>query len=246
MPTSALSVLTPAPATAYAPGVIHTCGPGDAVVTAGTLPAPYTGAAMSTSPDTLSPPTRVRDQAGDRVGDQDAPSPVSIKEAATRRGVSVNTIRRWIREGRLRTERIERPQGYVVYVHLPEHVPTPEQVSEEARDDHVPEQVPIVRDLARAEAMAAYTRSLLEPLVARMAEQEGIIRGLERENGRLATELAAARTSPPDPEPQPDPFLRPIPPTPNDAPWSALWQGRLAVASTLLLALLAASGWLRT
>ena len=187
-------------------------------------PAPYTGAAMSTSPDTLPPPTRAGDQVGAGVGAHDAPAAVSIKEAAARLGVSVNTIRRWIREGRLTTERVERPQGYMVYVHLPEHVPTPEHVSEEARDHHVPEQVPIVRDLARAEAMAAYTRSLLEPLVARMAEQEGIIRGLERENGRLATELAVARTSPP--EPAPDPFPAPIPAPPARLPPARRWEPR--------------------
>ena len=48
-------------------------------------------------------------------------------------------------------------------------------------------------ELMRAEAMAAYTRSLLEPLVTRMAEQETTIRDLERENGRLGAELAAER-----------------------------------------------------
>ncbi len=181
------------------------------------------------------------------MGGGSAGATYSIKDAAAHLGVSVNTVRRWIREGRLRTERVSRPQGYVVYVHLPEHVPTSEQVSEEAREHHVSEHVPIVHDLARAEAMAAYTRSLLEPFVARMAEQEAIIRELERENGRLTAELAAVHL--PDPEPAPDPFPAPIPPAPNVAPRFNCWRGRLAVAATVLLtlviALVAAPTWVR-
>jgi cytochrome c-type biogenesis protein CcmH/NrfG len=47
----------------------------------------------------------------------------------------------------------------------------------------------------QAEAMAAYTRSLLEPLVTRMTEQETIIRELERENGRLTSEVETLRAS---------------------------------------------------
>ncbi len=79
-----------------------------------------------------------------------------------------------------------------------DHVRDDDYVGEQVReqvDDHVSDHVPIARDLMRAEAMAAYTRSLLEPLVARLAEQEGVIRDLERENGRQGAELERAASA---------------------------------------------------
>jgi excisionase family DNA binding protein len=197
---------------------------------------------MITSPDTSSSTSSPPDQAGNRVGVQGGAETVSIKDAAARLGISVNTVRRWIREGRLETERVARPQGYVVYVYLPEQVITseqnpegarhhqvPEQVPDRGHDQHVSEQVPIMRDLARAEAMAAYTRSVVEPLVARMVEQESIIRDLERENGRLAAEVAAAR--PPDPLPVPNPPMS-IDRWGAVAPWAL---GLLAAGSVVAL-----------
>jgi len=123
---------------------------------------------------------------------------VPIKEAAEQLHVSINTIRRWIREGKLQTEKQARPQGYTLLVHLPIDgqvlTDTPPQTG--AQDDaqagvhegsahHVPtEQVPAPGDYARAEAMATYSARLLEPLVARLAEQEQIIRQLAEEKGQ--------------------------------------------------------------
>jgi hypothetical protein len=49
-----------------------------------------------------------------------------------------------------------------------------------------------MRDLARAEAMAAYTRSLLEPLVQTIERQANRVAELERENGRQSAELERA------------------------------------------------------
>ena len=103
-----------------------------------------------------------------------------------------------------------------------------EHVPERADGEQVAEQVPAARDLARAEVMAAYTRSLLEPLVARMAEQEETIRMLEREVGRLTAELAQATVS--RPEPAPDPVLAPSLP-----PWWRRWWLLLAGAGLILL-----------
>ena len=71
----------------------------------------------------------------------------------------------------------------------------------------------------------------------------------------LAHQLAEARETiralqaPPPPKPAPDVFPSPIPPTPNAAPRFDRWQGRLAVAATVLLtlviALVAAPAWVR-
>ena len=78
-------------------------------------------AIMSTLSDTCASTSSPPAQPGDRAGGHGAAAPVPLKEAAGRLGVSVATLRRWIREGRLHTERVRRPQGYTVLVHLPLH-----------------------------------------------------------------------------------------------------------------------------
>lgn len=127
-----------------------------------------------------------------------------IKEAAEQLHVSVNTIRRWIREGKLQTERQSRPQGYTLLVHLPIEgqvltdgpTQTGAQIDaqagvHEAPTQHVPnEQVPALTEYGRAEAMATYSAKLLEPLVARLAEQEQIIRQLAEEKGQHQERLS--------------------------------------------------------
>ena len=42
------------------------------------------------------------------------------------------------------------------------------------------------------------------------------------------------------PEPESDPFPRPIPPTPNAEPWDARWQARVTIAAALLMVALTA------
>jgi hypothetical protein len=66
-------------------------------------------------------------------------------------------------------------------------------------------------DVLQAEVMATSTRSLLEPLVARLAEQEAIIRDRAEELGRLRERVAVSEQ--PDPEPAPTP--EPSPPGPD-------------------------------
>jgi hypothetical protein len=115
--------------------------------------------------------------------------------------------------------------------------------------------------------MAAYTRSILEPLVARLAEQEVIIRGQAETVGSLRAQLAAAearihslealqspiasnlRAHGPEPNPEPsEPPRRPepsapapIPPQPNGhtAWWRRWpWDGPLWLLLTALLLLI--------
>jgi excisionase family DNA binding protein len=129
---------------------------------------------------------------------RDRSAAFTLREAAAVLGISLNTLRRRIAAGQIRAERVQRPQGHVWQVHL--HGAA---TQEHRADSTVPlhgavtvQQPPAA--LAQAEAMATYTRSLLDPLVTRMAEQEGIIRELERENGRLSAENRAleAHTAP--------------------------------------------------
>jgi len=76
--------------------------------------------------------------------------------------------------------------------------------------------------LMQAEAMAVYTRSVLEPLVAALERSEGRVAELERENGRLAAELAAALIAP-----QPPVDASTAPESPAPAPEAApLWWRR--------------------
>ena len=109
----------------------------------------------------------------------------------------------------------------------------------------------------RAEAMATYTRSLLEPLVAHVAVLETTIRELERENGRQAAEnealraqhaalLASTAEQPPDPSPAPPPppgpFPAPLPPSLNVMAWlqaRPIWRWVVVVIGLVAIAALA-------
>jgi len=168
---------------------------------------------------------------------------VSVQEAATALGVSVNTIRRWIKGGRIPHEKLATPAGYAYRVY-------PQRVPPAGTRREVPALAP---DLQRAEAMASYSRSLLEPLVARLAEQEQIIREQAEDLGRLRAELEHARVAPtarhqtataaretaegPDPPSEPSelipaasPVPQPIPPEPNGgSPWWRRWWAALSV-----------------
>jgi excisionase family DNA binding protein len=110
---------------------------------------------------------------------------LTVQEAAGALGVSPTTIRRWVKEGAVASERVSRPQGYVVMVQIPERqIPTGRYAP---RPPGVATQLPTSAptDAARAEAMAEYSAKLLEPLVAKLAEQAEDI-------GRLRAQLERA------------------------------------------------------
>ena len=172
-----------------------------------------------------------------------ATAPVTVEQAAAILGISASTVRRRIRDGALRAEEISRPQGVVWLVDLPPGTaPVTSGVSEAPAAASTVATAPTT-----AESMIAYTRSLLEPLVAALERSQGRVSELERENGGLANanavlaerlaaqkrlrEAAMARAAelealladhvPPavhDPQPAPDPFPIPNPPTPNAEP----------------------------
>ncbi len=171
----------------------------------------------------------------------------TLQEAAAVLGVSLNTLRRKIRSGEVAAERVRRPQGYVWRVELPEDQPAGQQSAGTLpleAPGTLQQQAP---DLQRAEAMASYSRALLEPLVARLAEQEQIIREQAEDLGRLRAELEHARegptarhqtatdargtaegpdppSEPPEPPSAPSPAPAPIPPQPNGgSPWWRRW-----------------------
>jgi hypothetical protein len=135
---------------------------------------------------------------------QDGPTVFALREAAAALGISRNTLRRRIAAGQIRAEQVERPQGFVWQVYLDGPHGSGHGSNGTVQRDSLgtvqegstlipPTSVAGGADLMRAEAMAAYTRSLLEPLVARMAEQEVTIRDQAETIGRQAAELDALR-----------------------------------------------------
>jgi excisionase family DNA binding protein len=134
---------------------------------------------------------------------------VSAAEAARMYGLSEKTVRRWIKSGRLRAGMVQ--GAYSVALDdvaaqvggQPAHVsvPTSAQGADTSTDigTDIPEDDVRPADqtsmaLAQAEAMAAYTRSLLEPMVTLVAEQQTTIRDQAETIGTLRAERDAAET----------------------------------------------------
>ena len=134
---------------------------------------------------------------------------VSVPEAAATLGLSVATVRRMIRDGRLRAETVTRPQGIAYVVVLPgdhaargERSSTAQQVGTTARLTESP-----------ADAMATLIQATLTPIIAPLvAEQAALRQTVERqaeqlvgkeqeigvireEQGRLTAELERAAST---------------------------------------------------
>ena len=115
---------------------------------------------------------------------------VTVAKAAAILGVSVVTVRRMIRRGDLEAERVIRPQGSTYLVTLPADGTAPSEDGTSTGGG--------ARDMSRADGtptalMAAWSESFLAPLVARLGEQEAVIRDQAETIGRQGAELAAER-----------------------------------------------------
>src|SRR5437763_16338762 len=100
-----------------------------------------------------------------------SPPGLSIHEAAVMLGVSPNTVRRWCASGRLRSERVKRPQGEMIRVYLDdERAEVPEQVPPGEVPEDVPIEVPptsqqqVPAEQTRADAMAALISASIVPV----------------------------------------------------------------------------------
>ena len=106
-------------------------------------------------------------------------------------GINPTTVRRRIKEGKLRAARVERPQGYTLRVLLDDaelprqQVDPPRSTCTCAHLGPASSTLLAPADHQRAEAMAAYNTALIAPLVARLAEQEQIIREQAEQVGAL-------------------------------------------------------------
>jgi excisionase family DNA binding protein len=125
---------------------------------------------------------------------------MSVEAAARALGVSINTVRRRVKTGELRSERVRRPQGYAIRVYLPTQVPAAGTCQEVPAHEDVPNgaaapahQVPT--DVQRAEALAAYGATLLAPVLADLERLQRENRDQAEQIGRLTAELEAARAA---------------------------------------------------
>ena len=165
-----------------------------------------------------------------------ATAPVTVEQAAAILGVSASTIRRRIRAGSLRAEPVRRPQGVVWLVHLPADAAA-------GTAEPPPAASAVATAPTASDAMIAYTRTLLEPLIAALDRSQGRVAELEREIGSLRAQLAVQNaqnatqasnlaaeapeptTEPSDPPAEPPPLAPdPLPPTTDGrSPWWRRW-----------------------
>jgi excisionase family DNA binding protein len=184
---------------------------------------------------------------------------LSIHEAAVMLGVSPNTVRRWCASGRLRSERVQRPQGETIRVYVDDAATeVPKQVPPDEVPGDVPIEVPptprpqVPAEQARTDAMAALISAsiapVLAPLVAELAANRQTVERQANQLvnqaetiGRLSAEndaLRAAQTpvAAPTAAQTPDPTLGP--PQPAPAPWwhplARWWPAALAVLLVLV------------
>ena len=116
---------------------------------------------------------------------------VTLPEASRILGVSESTVRRMVKAGKLEADRVERSQGHLWLVKLPPpsspgggHPPT---VATAEGSNPPP-----------ADALAAWSATILGPIMARMAEQEGTIREQAETIGELRARVSTleAHTGP--------------------------------------------------
>src|SRR5688572_11968887 len=118
--------------------------------------------------------------------------PSTLSEAARILGVSESTVRRLVKAGKLEAERVLRPQGHVWMVMVPAPSMDPPEDPPRwigASPANPPEQP------AASPALAAWMRSVLEPLAAELGTSRQRIEDLGRENGRQSAELERAAST---------------------------------------------------
>jgi hypothetical protein len=181
---------------------------------------------------------------------------VSVAEAARILQTSPATIKRRIKAGTLEAEQLQRPQGFEYRVRVQRDEPARASDDAAPSTDRSDSEWPTpstgtMQDVSAA--IAAATTPLMERLAvadATIAGQMALIRELERENGRLTSQVErlttvqmqpalqdakngtlAAFTAPqpsnpttePHPLREPFPFPVPLPPSPPSPPWWRRW-----------------------
>jgi hypothetical protein len=181
------------------------------------------------------------------VTDEQLSRQVSLPAAAAALGISVQAVRRRIKSGELRAERVKRPQGYAYRVTLPAGVDVPEGADvDQAEGEHLPAPTGAasnghVRHVPGRAAPAPAGDGLAAALLTDLRAAHARIESLERERFELAgrlgyfqAELEHARQAikaleaPKEPIAPPPPagaIFRPLPaaPEPPRRPWWRFW-----------------------
>lgn len=195
---------------------------------------------------------------------------VSVSEASRELNISPETVRRRIKAGRLQAERAIRPQGAVWLVTLPVTSPcgvpsvapvTTPQCGADQEPTHAPsaeacDPSPPVASVTHVSPVTAAPSPPPTPeladLAATVREQAETIVRLTRMLEQLTADMDALRVAqagwepilmdePGAPAPAPDPFPAPTVAMAGDAAPEDRWQTRAAVATGVLLVLVAAS-----
>ena len=128
-----------------------------------------------------------------------------LSSAAARLGLSIHAVRRRVHAGEMPARQVRGRYGLAWQVRLDGKHEGSATVAQESRegsarvadgtaDEAGTEQGPSA-DLMRAEAMAAYTRSLLEPLTAALERSQGEVAELRERVGRQGAELERAASA---------------------------------------------------
>ena len=114
---------------------------------------------------------------------------LSVQEVAAALGVAQNTVRRWFKAGRLRSEHLTAPEGSFLRV----QVETGDPLAAAPLVADAPEYGHRPLDVQRMEAMAEYNKALMAPLVDELSRVQSQLADAAERVGRLESELAAAR-----------------------------------------------------
>ena len=118
--------------------------------------------------------------------------PISVDEAASRLNVSPSTVRRMIRDGKLKAEREQRPQGEIVRVLWPATVADASDVPPPVTTPSEPPTTAPAIDLPAA--LSAALEPLTEALALERTERQRLAQEngeLREDRGRLTAELEA-------------------------------------------------------
>jgi len=119
---------------------------------------------------------------------------VSLHEAASRRGVSPDTIRNWIKARKVQARKKQLPQGFAYEVFLVDHAVEILPPSPNAPPSSEPSSLNVLPKSESVPIDLAPLAELVRELASRVAE-------LERENGALTEKLAhVEKTTEPAPE----------------------------------------------